>query len=183
MAQQEVNRRPSGRHSPAVRASLEATVAVMRQAIVKMPRRVHEPVEQSADLPHQPRLLCALPGMGRWTAARVLAESDQVRTAVSARHVAAYAGLTPRERTSGPSVRPPARLAKTGTSRWRRALYRPVIVALRHHRAVRAVAERLRERGQRPLVMVGAAMRPLRHLIDGVLTSGTPVDPALTMPA
>jgi hypothetical protein len=29
------------------------------------------------------------------------------------------------------------------------------------------------------MVIVGAAMRTLRHLIDGVLTSGKPVDPAV----
>jgi transposase len=39
------------------------------------------------------------------------------------------------------------------------------MVAMRYHPAVRARAERLRARGTRPLVMVGAAMRKLLHLI------------------
>jgi transposase len=147
MAQQEVNRLQSGLHSPAVRASLQATLqatlAFVKHEIVQMQRLVQEQVEQSADLQHKQHLLCSIPGIGRWTAARVLAECEQVRTSLSARQLAAYAGLTPRERTSGTSVRHQAQLAKTGNSRLRRALYLPAIVAMRHNPAVRALAERL----------------------------------------
>jgi transposase len=183
MAQQEVNRLHSGLHSPSVRASMEGTLAFLRQEIAKMQRLVQEQVERSADLQHKQRLLCSIPGIGRWTAARVLAESEQVRTSVSARQLAAYAGLTPREHSSGTSVRHQARLAKTGNSRLRRALYLPAIVAMRHNPAVHALAERLRARGKRPMVIVGAAMRKLVHLIYGVLKSGKPFDPALAMAA
>ena len=54
---------------------------------------------------------------------------------------------------------------------------------MRHNPAVRALAERLRARGKRPMVIVGAAMRKLLHLISGVLKSGKPFDPALAMVA
>ena len=71
-------------------------------------------MEQSAELRSQQQLLCSIPGVGAWTAARVLAEIEEVRATVNARQLAAYAGLTPRERTSGSSVHHPPRLAKTG---------------------------------------------------------------------
>jgi transposase len=183
MAQQEGNRLQSGLHSPAVRASLDATLAFVKREIAQMQRLVQDQVEQSADLQHKQQLLCSIPGIGRWTAARVLAESEQVRTSVSARQRAAYAGLTPRERTWGTSVRHQARLAKTGNSRLRRALYLPAIVAMRHNPVVRALAERLRARGKCSMVIVGAAMRKLVHLIYGVLKSGKPFDPVLAMAA
>jgi transposase len=142
-------------------------------------------MERSAELKRQQALLCSIPGVGAWTAARVLAELDEIRRAVDARQLAAYAGagLTPHERTSGSSVHRQPRRAKTGNSRLRRALYMPAIVAPRHNPAVRALAERLRTRGKRPLVIVGAAMRKLLHLIYGVLKSGKPFDPALAMAA
>jgi hypothetical protein len=54
---------------------------------------------------------------------------------------------------------------------------------MRHNPAVRALAERLRARGKRPMVIVGAAMRKLLHLIYGVLKSGKPFDPALAIAA
>ena len=183
MAHQEGNRQQSGIPSPAVRASIDATLAFLREEIAKMQRQVQQQVERSAELRGQQLLLCSIPGVGSWTAARVLAEIDEVRRAVDARQLAAYAGLTPRERTSGSSVHRPPRLAKTGNSRLRRALYLPAIVAMRHNPAVRALAERLRARGKRPMVIVGAAMRKLLHLIYGVLKSGKPFDPALAMAA
>jgi transposase len=117
MAQQEVNRLQSALHSPAVRASMEGTLAFVREEIVKMQRLVQEQLEQSAELPHKERLLCSIPGIGHGTAARVLAESEQVRASVSARQLAAYAGLTPRERTSGTSVRHQVYGIKRGSPR------------------------------------------------------------------
>ncbi len=183
MAQQEVNRQQSGIRSAAVLTSIEALLAFVREEIAKTQRLIQEQVERSAELKQQQGLLCSIPGVGTWTAARVLAEIDEIRGAVDARQLAAYAGLTPRERTSGSSVHRQPRLAKTGNSRLRRALYMPAIVALRHNPAVRALADRLRSRGKRPMVIVGAAMRKLLHLIYGVLKSGRPFDPALAMGA
>jgi transposase len=177
MVQQEVNRLQSGLHSSAVQGSMESTLEFLREEVAKMQRQVQAHVEQWAELQHKRQLLCSIPGSGRWTAARVLAEIDQSRASVSARQLAAYAGLTPRERTSGTSVRHQSRLAKTGNSRLRRALYLPAIVAMRHNPAVHALADRLRAAGKRPMVIVGAAMRKLLHLIYGVLQSGKPFDP------
>lgn len=183
MVQQEENRRQSGGSSSAVRASIEATLAFLRAELAKTQRLVQQQGQQSAELRRQPQRLCSIRGVGLWTAARVLAEIEAVRGVVDARQLAAYAGLTPRERPSGSSVHHPARLAKTGNSRLRRALYLPAIVAMRHNPAVQALAERLRARGKRPMVIVGAAMRKLLHLIYGVLTSGKPFDPAVALAA
>ena len=183
MVQQEENRRQGGGSSRAVRASIEATLTFLRAELAKTQHLVQQQVEQSAQLKYQQQLLCSIPGVGRWTAARVLAEIEEIRTALDARQLAAYAGLTPRERASGSSVHRPPRLAKTGNSRLRRALYFPAMVAMRHNPAVYALAERLRARGTRPMVIVGAAMRKLLHLIYGVLKSGKPFDLAVAMAA
>jgi hypothetical protein len=62
MAQQEINRLQSGLHSPAVRASLEATLAFVKHEILQMQRLVQDQVEQSADLQHKQHLLCSIRG-------------------------------------------------------------------------------------------------------------------------
>jgi transposase len=183
MVQHEENRRQSGGSSRAVHASIEATLAVLRKELAKTQRLVQQQVEQSAELRSQQELLCSIPGVGRWTAARVLAEIEAVHSVVDARQLAADAGLTPHERTSASSVHHQPRLAKTGTSRLRRALYFPAMVAMRHNPVVHALAERLRARGKRPMVIVGAALRKLLHLIYGVLKSGKVFDPALALAA
>jgi transposase len=183
LVQHEENRRQSGGTARAVRASIEATLACLRAELAKTQRRVQQQVERSAQRQDQQHLLCSIPGGGRWTAARVLAEIAEIRGALSARQLAAYAGLTPAERTSGSSVHHPPRLATTGTSRLRRARYLPAIVAMRYQPAIQALAARRRARGKRPMVIVGAAMRKLLHLIYGVLTSGTPFDSTMALAA
>ena len=62
------------------------------------------------------------------------------------------------------------------TARLRKALYFPAIVATRHNPLIRAVSQRLRERGKCPMLIVGAAMRKLIHIAFGVLKSGKPFD-------
>ena len=54
---------------------------------------------------------------------------------------------------------------------------------MRHNLEVHALAERLRAPGKRPMVIVGAAMRKVLHLIYGVLMSGKPFDPAVALVA
>jgi transposase len=114
--------------------------------------------------------------IGKATAATLLAEMPEIRTYRSARQAAAFAGLAPRRRESGSSVRGRARLSKIGSSRLRRALYFPAVAALRFNPLVRRWGEGLSERGKCKLVVIGAAMRKLVHLAYGVLKTGKPFD-------
>jgi transposase len=91
--------------------------------------------------------------------------------------VAAFAGLVPKHKESGTAVRGRPRLCKVGTARLRKAFYFPAIVATKHNPLIKALSERLRERGKCPMVIIGAAMRKLIHIAYGVLKSGKPFDP------
>jgi transposase len=95
----------------------------------------------------------------------------------SAPRVAAFAGLVPRERRSGSSVRGRVRLSKTGDSRLRKALYFPAVTALRCSPSFRRWAEGSRQRGKSKMAVIGAAMRKLVHLAYAVLKTGRPFDP------
>jgi transposase len=64
-----------------------------------------------------------------------------------------------------------------GHRRLRKALYFPAITALRCNRHVQALAIRLAQKGKSKMVIVGAAMRLLTHLIFGVLKNQIPFDP------
>jgi transposase len=90
------------------------------------------------------------------------------------RQVAAYAGLCPRERTSGSSVRGRSRTGPLGPASLRKALYLPAVVATRANPALRAFAERLRAAGKCPKVVVVAVMRKLLELAWTLLRSGQP---------
>jgi transposase len=119
----------------------------------------------------QLRALVSLPGLGRTTAATILASLPVARRATQ-RQVAASAGLGPRERTSGASVRGRSRSGPLGPAALRQALDLPAVVALRAHPARRAFADRLRAAGTCPKVVVVAVMRTLLVLARTLLGSG-----------
>ncbi|WP_341732440.1 transposase [Microcoleus sp. EPA2] len=117
------------------------------------------------------------PGLGDLTASILLAEIGDVSDYDNARQLAAYAGLTPCERSSGTSVKGKTRLSCTGNVRLRKALYLPAVVAMRHNPLLKAMSDRLLGRGKVKMQVIGALMRKLVHLAFGILKSQKPFDP------
>ncbi len=122
-------------------------------------------------------MLDSIPGIGLTTAAVLLAEIVDVTQYRSARQVAAFAGLVPRERSSGSSVRGRTKLSKIGNARLRKALYFPAITALRCIPFFKEWAKGLQERGKCKMSVICAVMRKLVHVAYGVLKSGKPFNP------
>jgi transposase len=173
----EENRLSSGILSEAVRHSLEEHIAYLVEEIKQTEALIQKHINNHPDLKVQSDLLDSIPGIGETTAALLLAEIVNIKQYTSARQVAAYAGLVPRERRSGSSVRGRTCLSKIGNSRLRKALYFPAITALRSSDFFKAWAEPLRTRGKSKMSVIGAAMRKLIHLAYGVLKTGKPFDP------
>jgi len=173
----EENRLSSGIAVDAVRHSLEAHIAYLREQIKQTEHLIGQHINNHPDLKEQSDLLDSIPGIGTATAALLLAEITNITQYKSARQVAAYAGLVPRERRSGSSVHGRVQLSKIGNARLRKALYFPAITALRCSNFFKAWASGLRERGKCKMSVIGAAMRKLIHLSYGVLKTGKPFDP------
>ena len=172
----EENRLEAGTSVEAVRFSVEEHVAYLAAEIKRTEELIRAHVDTHPTLKQQSQLLDSIPGIGETTAALLLAEIVDVTQYRSARQVAAYAGLVPRERRSGSSVRGRTRLSKIGNARLRKALYFPAITALRCSPFFKEWAAGLRERGKCKMSVIGAAMRKLIHLAYGVLKTGKPFD-------
>jgi len=179
----EENRLEAGSVVAAVRASVEAHVAYLSAEIKRTEEVIRNHIDNHPNLKQQSALLDSIPGVGKTTAALLLAEIVDVTQYRSARQVAAYAGLVPRQRRSGSSVRGRTRLSKIGNPRLRKALYFPAITALRCSEFFQSWAQGLRERGKCKMSVIGAAMRKLIHLAYGVLKTGKPFDPDWTKEA
>jgi len=173
----EENRLSSGVVVEVVRRSLEEHIAYLIEQIKHTEQMIREHIDNHPDLKRQSELLDSIPGVGQTTAALFLAEIVDIRQYKSARQVAAFAGLVPRERRSGTSVRGKVRLSKIGNARLRKALYFPAITALRCSEFFKQWASGMRERGKCKMSVIGAAMRKLIHLAYGVLKTGKPFDP------
>ena len=176
MRMMEENRLESGVSCEVVRASLEEHIAYLQAQIEKTRQQIRDQIDQSPTLKNQRDLLTSIPGIGETTAALLLAEVDAAQFE-SARQVAAFAGLVPRIRQSGTSVRARSRLSKAGSSRLRKGLYFPALTALRFNPLIRALGLRLSAKGKSKMLIIGAAMRKLLHIAFGVLKSGKPFDP------
>jgi transposase len=176
MRTQELNRLDLA--APVVQPSIRAVLAQLDDEIARVKRQIADHINQHPALRSQRDLIVSIPGIGATTAALVLGELLDIQRFGSARQVAAFAGLVPRVRQSGTSVRGRGALAKLGASRLRKALYFPALVALRHHPVLRAFGARLRAAGKPKMVVVAAVMRKLIHQVFGVLRSGRRFDPA-----
>jgi len=173
--QQQLNRL-DGVSTKTVAKSLRKLVAHLGTEIQRTEKQIQDHIDDHPDLHQSQQLLASIKGIGKLTAAKLLAELEDISHYQTARQVAAYAGLTPRNRRSG-TLRGKTRLSKTGNSRVRKALFFPAIVAKRHNPIVRSFCQRLADRGKNKMQIIGAAMRKLVHIAFGVLKSGKPFDP------
>lgn len=96
----------------------------------------------------------------------------------SAKEVAAFVGVNPRQRTSGTSIRGRTRLSKTGNAYLRKSLCMPSIAAIRFNNTIKGFAEQLTKNGKTKMVIIGAVMRKVVHVMYGVLKSKQAFEPA-----
>lgn len=172
------NRRDRADHS-ALKEALDAVIATLDSQIEALRAKIEKHVADHPDIGKNMDLLVSIPGVGRCSAASILAEIGDISRFDNARQVAASAGLTPSHHTSGTSVKRRARLSKMGNGRLRKTMYFPAMVAMRHNDAVRAFAERLLARGKAKMAVIGACMRKLLHICYGVLKNRRPFDASL----
>jgi transposase len=177
MRTMEENRLSSGVTVEAVRESVAEVIAHLAGQIKRTEALIRAHIDSHPTLKRQRELLDSIPGVGEATAAVLLAEVPDIKEYRSARQVAAFAGLVPRERQSGSSVRGRVRLSKIGNARLRKALYFPAITAIRCSPFFQTWVVGLRQRGKSKMAVIGAVMRKLVHLAYGVLKTGTPFDP------
>jgi transposase len=173
----EENRLSSGIVVDSVRRSVEEHLTYLGEQIKRTEELIRQHISNHPRLKQQSQLLDSIPGIAETTAALLLSEITDLTQYRSARQVAAYAGLVPRERQSGSSVRGRTRLSKIGNARLRKALYFPAITALRCSPFFQAWAKGLQERGKSKMSVICAVMRKLIHLAYGVLKNGKPFDP------
>jgi transposase len=177
MYQMESNRLQAGGLSSLVVADLQEHLTYLESRIVQTKQAISQQIDQHPTLRSQRDLLTSIPGIAEATAARLLAELGDISQFTGAPQVAAFAGLVPRICQSGTSVCRHASLSKVGSGRLRKALYFPAMVALRFNPPIRALGERLRAKGKNKMLILGAAMRKLLHIVYGVLKSGNKFDP------
>ncbi len=164
-----------------IKPSIERMITLIKEEINQLEQQIKQHIEGNPRLKEQSELLQTIPGIGSRTAHLLLSEVEFERYS-SARSIAAQAGVTPRKKQSGTSLKQ-TNLSKLGNARIRRALYFPAIVARQHNKIIKEFAERLKKRGKAPMQIVCAAMRKLLHIAFGVLKHKRAFDASLAFSA
>lgn len=160
---------------------VQTHVAWLNAEIKKLEEDIGDHIDRHPGLKRDADLLESIPGIGSLTAAKVLGQIGDVRRFNSAKALASFIGVTPKQRQSGSSVRGRTMLSRTGSTALRAALYMPSVVARRHNPILRQFAERLLATGMAKMAVIGAVMHKLTHLIYGVIRTGKPFDPNYLM--
>lgn len=163
----------------AVRAGIQAHLDYLERSIAEIEAAIRQKVDGDPGLKAQRELLESVPGLGDKTIPVLLSYYGGPLRFERAKDAVAFAGLDPRQRESGSSVRGKTRLSKMGHNALRKALYMPAMVTITRTAWGRIFRDRLAASGKSMMVIIGAMMRKLVHVAFGVLKSGKPFDPAL----
>lgn len=156
-----------------VKASIRKSIKWLDAEISKLERQLEDLIKKDPDLHNKRELLLSIKGIGERTADRILGEMPRLEEFRSAKAVAAYVGLSPREWQSG-TLRGRTRISKIGNGRLRKALYFPAITAMRWNASIKCFANRLLAAGKPEMLVIAAAMRKLICLAYAVVRSGRP---------
>lgn len=174
IAAQEKNRLDSERLE-SVRLSIESHIAYLQDQCLAVEAALDCHVQADPSLQQRDDLLQSIPGIGKVTSYCLLAEVPfEVFSHVN--QLVAFAGLNPSVHTSG-KFQGKTTISKIGSSRLRKALYFPAIVASRHNPLLQSLVKRLELAGKCQLYILCAVMRKLLHLAFGVVKSNKPFDP------
>jgi transposase len=178
------NRLASGLGDSTATQLAAATIEHFTHQLEAVDRAIGETIDQDATLRGRRDLLLSINGVGGTLAASLLAEMPEPGVLRRSGELVAYAGLNPSHHRSGTSIDRPTRISKIGNATLRSSPYMPALSAMRFNPAVAALVARLKKAGRlTPKQIVVAAMRKLLVLCFGVLKTGKPFDPAITMPA
>jgi transposase len=163
---------------PEISEMLRTHIEQLKACKAEITKLMARLVAQDPQLARNIELLMTIPGIGRVTAINLLAELPSLDGFTSARQLCAYAGLTPRENTSGSSLHGRPRLCKQGRGVLRRIMFMPALSLMGSKSGpLRVFADRLLGNDKKPACVVGALMRKLIALVFAILRSGKPFDP------
>jgi transposase len=175
MRTQELNRLEAP-GTESVEKSIRDMITMLENQIANLEGEIKKTIDDDDDLKGKRDLIESIDGIGPTTSATLLAETPHIDKFESSKALAAFAGVCPQVQQSGRSVAR-SRTTKIGNREIRKVLYMAALAALRHNAVIKAFADRLRERGKRPMEIVVATMRKLIVLVFGVLKTRRPFDP------
>jgi transposase len=121
----------------------------------------------------QLRSLHSIPGLGKRAAALLIVYTDGFTKVVNYKQLTALAGLSPREHTSGSSIKGKKGICKMGSGRLRSVLYMCSVAAIRCNSACKELYQRLKMKGKPGKVALVAVCNKLLKQAFAIATKET----------
>lgn len=169
----EINREKSGTASSVVAASITKHLEWLDRQIDEMMVAVQDLIAADPALRRNHELLRSIPGIGPVTAPVVLAELPNIAE-FTPKALAAFAGLSPEENSSGSRVSRSSRISRMGSERLRRAMYMCALISKRRNPALAIFVTRLVAAGKPPKVILIAVARKLLVFAHAVIRTQSP---------
>ena len=157
-----------------VAKSMQKHVNYLEKEIKKTQLEINNLIEQEPELANRKLLLESIPGIGDVTTAHLIAFIGDPERFESAKQITAYAGLNPRHKQSGTSIKGHTSISKTGHGQLRKSLYMPALVAIRYNPKMQDFYLRLVKNGKAKKAAITAVMRKLLVICYTILKNKTP---------
>ena len=151
-----------------VRADLRSA---LQTGLKRLEAGIWEVVNAYPSLATDVKRLMTIPGVALIVSTTVLALLGDLRRFHRGRELAAYAGLSPSQRSSGTSVHGRTRMCKLGNRKVRHVIYLAAMTAIRYPGPLKEAYEAMVVRGKNRKAALGAVMRRLLLLMRALLVS------------
>lgn len=165
-----------------VRESLQKRILEITAEIARGAGAMEELAKRHDYIAKHIRNLTTAPGIGETTATRLVAEFLVLDATMTSKEISAWAGLDPRPRESGTSVRGKRPISKRGNGRVRHALFMPAMAVSHRDNEFGAFYQRVAERSAAKMIAVTATMRKMLCVTWAMFRKNAKYDPSCVRP-
>lgn len=154
--------------------SFRSIIKKLKEELVKLEQALNK--ELGLWQPEMVTLVSSVVGIGKRATSVLIVATQGFRTTESYQQLISFAGLSPREYSSGTSIKGKARICKSGGGQLRHTLYMCALNAMRNNPACKQLFDRLVAKGKNKKLAVIAVCNKLLKQVFAVVKSGVLFD-------
>ena len=156
---------------PKMRGSVERMIETLKEEIKRLEKELDDFMKENEDWQAQEQILTSAKGVGRVTAATLLAELPELGK-LNRKKIAALVGVAPMNADSG--KKKGYRKTRGGRMEVRNVLYMSTLVATRYNPLIQAQYQELLRRGKVKKVALTACMRKFLTILNAMMRDKVP---------
>jgi len=155
--------------------SLKDHLQWLKQELKRLEKEIEQFIDSRPEFKHKNELLQSVPGVGKTTAAKLIADVPELGKC-DRKEIAALIGTAPFNRDSG--YKRGKRSIKGGRADVRQILYMATLTATRCNPVIKAFYDHLRQAGKKNKVALVACMRKMITILNAIVARQIPWQPA-----